>query len=129
MATTSASSFIASDWASGNTVTGSARSSAMMRPRSGHISTVSTVPISTSLTRPLAKLASACAENSRLKPAAGEHFDADLLKQPRQRRSVHADIVRVGDEPAHGGAEFGTHAAGERAHHQRGAGDDEPGVD
>ena len=47
-----------------------------MRPRSGHISAVSTEPTSTSLTRPLAKLASACFPNSRLKPAAGEILDS-----------------------------------------------------
>ena len=76
MATTAPSSLSASDCASGSTAAESARSSAMMRPRSGHISAVSTEPTSTSLTRPLAKLASACLENSRLKPAAGEILDS-----------------------------------------------------
>ena len=47
-----------------------------MRSRSGHSSAVSTAPTTTSLTRPLAKLASACFENSRLKPASGEIFDS-----------------------------------------------------
>ena len=35
-----------------------------------------TAPISASLTRPLAKLTSACLENSRLKPASGEIFES-----------------------------------------------------
>ena len=47
-----------------------------MRWRSGHITVVSTAPTTTSLASPLAKLASACSENSRLKPAADEIRDS-----------------------------------------------------
>ncbi len=64
--------FIASASVSDMIAIGSVCTKLSNRLRSGHISTVITVPISASLTRPLTKLAIACLENSRLRPASGE---------------------------------------------------------
>ena len=58
-----------------------------------------------------------------------QHLQHDGLVQMRQRRRVDADLIGIGDQPAHGGAEAGAHAAGKRHQHQRGAAHDEPGVD
>src|SRR5262249_55300385 len=55
---------------------GSIGPSASSRKRSGQSSAVMMVPISASLIRPLTKLASACLENRRPKPASGEIFES-----------------------------------------------------
>src|SRR6185437_3147050 len=58
-----------------------------------------------------------------------DRLGADPLKQPRQRRTVHIDRVRIDEQPTHGGGQFRGHAAGEHHQHQGGAGNDEPGID
>ena len=75
-ATTAPMILSASVRASGRIADGSVRSSAMIRSRSGHISTVSTVPSTRILTMPLMRLATACMENMRLSPAIGEILES-----------------------------------------------------
>ena len=76
MATTAPSIFRARVSETGMIAAASLRVSASSRPRSGHISTVMTVPTTAILTRPLVRLASACLEKMRLRPASGEIFDS-----------------------------------------------------
>ena len=57
-----------------------------------------------------------------------DHLASDFLKQPRQGRTVHADIVGVGNDAAHRGREISAHRAGERHQDKCGTGDDKPGI-
>jgi hypothetical protein len=50
------------------------------------------------------------------------------MKQPGQGGTVHADIVGIGNEPAHRGYEVFAHRPRKGHQHNRGTGDDKPGI-
>ena len=66
---------MASARVNGSIITGSVDTATTRRWRCGHSSAAITAPSNASLARPLAKLASACRENSRAIPATGEMPD------------------------------------------------------
>ena len=75
-ATTVPRSFKAIERKNGRIVAGSAETMSPSRMRCGQSSAVMTPPTTASLTRPLAKFASAWRENRRPKPAIGEIRDS-----------------------------------------------------
>jgi hypothetical protein len=75
-ATTAPSMPSESDCASGSTRAGSTATKLSSQWRAGHSNAAMIAPITASLTRQLMKFASACLENSRLSPAAGEILDS-----------------------------------------------------
>src|SRR5690242_8962985 len=67
-------------------------------------------------------------QNDKWNGDCSGHLAPDFLKQPWQGWTVHADIVRIGDNAAHRGGEMPAHRAGERQKHKCGTGNDKPGI-
>ncbi len=68
-------------------------------------------------------------QNQEWKRDGRNHFAAEFLKQPRQSGTVDADIVRIGNDTAHGRRQVPAHGAGKCHQYKSGAGDHEPGID